>query len=79
MFGQQLGVCLINNVQGELLLYARLGLDYGPTGSLFVGTSLKAVVRSEGERFSINSTKRDFIDFRVGYSFQDIEVIRSIF
>lgn len=69
MFGQQIGVYLMNNVQGEFPLYARLGLDYRLTNSLFVGTSFKAVIRPEGEYFSVDSIKRDFIDFRIGYSF----------
>jgi hypothetical protein len=71
MFGQQLGVYLMNNVPKEMTipLYARLGVDYRLTDSLFVGTSLKAIVLSEGNYFSINSIKKDFIDFRIGYSF----------
>ena len=59
----------MNNVQGEFSLYARLGLDYRLTGSLFVGTRPKAVVRPEGKYLSFNFIKKDFVDFRVGYLF----------
>ncbi len=69
MFGQQIGVYLMNNVQEEFPLYAKLGIDYRLTDSLFVGTSLKATVLPQGEYFSIKSIKRDLIDFRIGYSF----------
>jgi hypothetical protein len=69
LFGQQLGFHLMNNVDNEFLLYARLGLDYRLTDSWFVGTSMKAVVLTDTGYFSINSIKKDFIDFRIGYSF----------
>jgi hypothetical protein len=68
MFGQQLGCNLMNNVQEELPLYARIGLDYRLTDSLFVGTSIKAIVL-KSDNFLMNSIQKDFIDFRIGYSF----------
>jgi|688.fasta_scaffold20475_3 hypothetical protein len=71
MFGQQLGVYLMNNLPKEMAVpvYARLGVTYKLTDTLFVGTSLKAIVLLEGDHFSIKSIKKDFIDFRIGYLF----------
>ena len=57
----------MNNVQGKLPLYARLGADYRLTDFLFVGTNLKADIRLlEGEPFSFHFIKKDFIDCRIG-------------
>jgi len=70
IFGQQLGFYLMNNVVEELPLYARLGLNYKLTDFLFVGISLKANALLEAQGFSLNTIKKDFIDFRIGYSFE---------
>jgi hypothetical protein len=71
IFGQQLGVYLMNNVSKEMIIpvYARLGVVYKLTDALFVGTSLKAIALLEGNDFSVKSIKKDFIDFRIGYLF----------
>jgi hypothetical protein len=69
LFGQQIGMHMVNNDSEVSRVYARLGITYRLTDAWFVGLNLKAIVRSEEENFSLNSIQRDFIDFRMGYSF----------
>jgi hypothetical protein len=69
LFGQQIGMHMVNNDPEVSRVYARLGITYRLTDAWFVGLNLKAIVRSEEENFSLNSIQKDFIDFRMGYSF----------
>jgi hypothetical protein len=69
----------MNNVQREFPLYARLRADYRLTDALVVGTGLKADIRLLAEEpCYFKCIKKYFIDFRIGYSFKNIEVVRGI-
>ena len=81
IFGQYAGIYALNNASANTkssfknlsnLLYLRLGLNYKITNYLYLGTNLKISIfppNIEKKPLSIEYTRIDYLDFRIGYTF----------